>query len=103
MQVFFVILPTGIELISYKMKKMYIVLGTIIVIYLITGIIAWARGPLILGARLKLIYPYRLSPITWIKDYEPTGKTSDAAMKLGHSEQGKYKINILTGKWEKSS
>jgi hypothetical protein len=85
------------------MKKMYIIIIIIVVTYLISGTAAWIRGPLILGAKLKSIYPYRLSPITWIKHYEPSDRHSDASMKLGYSDQGKYKVNILTGGWEKLS
>jgi len=83
------------------MKKMYIGIILIVAIYLITGVISWLRGPLVMGVRLTSIYPYRLSPITWIKEYKPNGKTGDGAMKLGYSLQGKYKVNILSGSWEK--
>ncbi len=81
------------------MKKMFIGIIFIASIYVTAGAAAYFRGPLLLGARLKSIYPYRLSPIVWIKSYGPSANTSDAAMKLGYSEQGKY--NIVTGHWEK--
>jgi hypothetical protein len=81
------------------MKKMYILI--LVAVYLVTGLIAWFRGPLVLSARLKLMYPHYAFPVTWIKYYVPSDSTSDGAMKLGQSEQGKYKVNIFTGKWEK--
>lgn len=83
------------------MKKMYITLTIILAIYLVGGVLAWFRGPIILAAKLQYMYPYYLSPITWIVQYEPSGRTNDGAMKIGYSEQGKYQVNILTGKWEK--
>lgn len=82
---------------------MYTFIIIIVATYAITGLIAWVRGPLIFGAKLKSIYPYHLSPVTWVKNYEPSGRTDDGAMKLGYSMQGKYKVNVLTGGWEKLS